>query len=67
MQHGVEPLLRLGSGGIDSTLQALDTAGISHTGTARNPAEATPVPFAVNGVSVAHLSFARNSNTGLPA
>lgn len=56
----------LGNGGIDSTLNAFDAAGISHTGTARTPAEANPTPFTVNGVRVAHLSFARNSNTGFP-
>lgn len=57
----------LGNGGIASTLQAFDNAGISHTGTARTPAEANPTPFTVNGVRVAHLSFARNSNTGFPS
>ena len=57
----------LGTAGIASTLQAFDNVGITHTGTARTAQEAVPVPFAVNGVQVAHLSFARNSNTGFPS
>jgi len=56
----------LGLAGIDSTLDALDAAGLSHTGTARTAAEAVPHPFVVNGVQVAHMSYARNSNTGFP-
>lgn len=46
----------LGAGGIDSTLAALDAAGISHAGTARQPNEAAPRLVDVNGVRVAHLS-----------
>ena len=57
----------LGTAGIASTLQAFDNVGITHTGTARTAQEAVPVPFAVNGVQLAHLSFARNSNTGFPS
>jgi poly-gamma-glutamate synthesis protein (capsule biosynthesis protein) len=57
----------LGTGGIASTLEALDDAGLGHAGTARSPAEAVPVPFDVRGVRVAHLSFARNTNTAWPA
>ena len=56
----------LGLTGIDTTLDALDAAGISHTGTARTAAEAVPQVFDVNGVKVAHISVARNSNTGWP-
>jgi len=56
----------LGNAGINSTLDALDAAGLSHTGTARNPAEAGVDVFPVNGVQVAHMSYARNSNTGWP-
>lgn len=56
----------LGIAGIDSTLDAFDAAGISHTGTARTAAEATPSTIDVEGVKVAHLSYARNSNTGFP-
>jgi poly-gamma-glutamate synthesis protein (capsule biosynthesis protein) len=53
--------------GIDTTLAALDAAGISHAGTARNPAEATTTLLTVNGVRLAHLSYTRYSNTALPA
>ena len=56
----------LGLSGIDNTLNALDAAGLSHTGTARTAAEAVPHAFPVNGVQVAHMSYARNSNTGFP-
>jgi poly-gamma-glutamate synthesis protein (capsule biosynthesis protein) len=56
----------LGAAGIESTLSALDGAGISHTGTARSPAEAVTSLLDVDGVRVAHLSFALNSNTGFP-
>jgi poly-gamma-glutamate synthesis protein (capsule biosynthesis protein) len=56
----------LGAAGIASTLDAFDAAGISHTGTARSPAEAAPDVLTVNGVRLAHLSYARNSNTGFP-
>jgi hypothetical protein len=57
----------LGVTGIATTLEALDTVGISHTGTARDPGEAAVTTFDVNGVRVAHVSFALNSNTGFPA
>ncbi len=57
----------LGISGIKSTLDALDAAGLTHTGTARSAAEAAPQPFDVKGVRVAHLSFARNSNVGFPS
>lgn len=57
----------LGLDGIRTTLEAFDAVGISHTGTARNAAEAAPALIDVNGVHVAHLSFARNSNTGFPS
>ena len=55
-----------GVDGIASTLEALDEAGISHTGTARTPDEATPAVMTINGVRVAHLSFTRFTNTDLP-
>lgn len=56
----------LGAGGISSTLAALDASGITHTGTARSPAESEPVVFEVNGVRVAHLSYTTYSNTVAP-
>ncbi len=40
----------LGVAGIDSTLAALDAAGLTHTGTARSPAEAEIDVFDVRGV-----------------
>jgi poly-gamma-glutamate capsule biosynthesis protein CapA/YwtB (metallophosphatase superfamily) len=57
----------LGNGGIDSTLSALDTAGITHVGTARTPAEADIHLLTVNGVQVAHLAYTRYSNTVRPS
>ena len=46
-----------GAAGIDATLHALDGAGISHHGMARTAAERRAVPFDVNGIGVAHLSY----------
>jgi Bacterial capsule synthesis protein PGA_cap len=57
----------LGTDGIRVTLDALDAAGLGHSGTARTPQEAAVSTFMVNGVRMAHLSYARNSNTGFPA
>ena len=57
----------LGADGIRTTLEALEAAGLSHTGTARSPQEAVPKVLDVGGVKVGHLAFARNSNTGFPA
>lgn len=57
----------LGTDGIRITLEALDAAGLGHSGTARSPQEAAVSTFVVNGVRMAHLSYARNSNTGFPA
>jgi poly-gamma-glutamate synthesis protein (capsule biosynthesis protein) len=56
----------LGSAGIDGTLAALDAAGLTHVGTARTATESQIQVFPVEGVAVAHLSYARNSNTGWP-
>lgn len=57
----------LGVSGIESTLAAFDSVGISHTGTARSPAEAATSVFEVRGTTVAHVSFALNSNSGFPS
>ena len=57
----------LGIGGIDDTLAAFDAAGLSHVGTARSPVEAGVDVITIEGVRVAHVSYARNSNTGWPA
>jgi poly-gamma-glutamate synthesis protein (capsule biosynthesis protein) len=56
----------LGVDGIASTIEALDAAGLSGTGTARDPAERLPANFVVNGVTIANLSFTVSSNTGFP-
>lgn len=56
----------LGLAGIDTTLKALDAARLTHNGTARTTTEAKLATFVVKGVRVAHLSYARNSNTGFP-
>jgi poly-gamma-glutamate capsule biosynthesis protein CapA/YwtB (metallophosphatase superfamily) len=53
----------LGAPSIDSTLAALDGAGLTHTGTARTAAESAVALVRVNGVEVAHLSYTRYSNT----
>ncbi|MFJ6935468.1 CapA family protein [Streptomyces sp. NPDC101132] len=58
-----------GAGGVKSTLDALDKAGLKHTGSARNAQEAAkPNIIDVKGVKVAQLSFAGgfNGNT-IPA
>lgn len=56
-----------GFSGIVSTLDALDAAGISHTGTARTPTEAAPQVFDVGNVLVGHVSYTRYTNTVRPA
>jgi poly-gamma-glutamate capsule biosynthesis protein CapA/YwtB (metallophosphatase superfamily) len=53
----------LGASGIESTLDALDAAGVGHVGTARSPAEDAVTTFVVNGVRVAHLGYTRTLNT----
>lgn len=54
--------------GIDATLGVLDTAGVTHVGTARTPDEegASAGPFVINGIAVSHLSWSTASNTELP-
>ena len=56
----------LGVDGIESTLDALDAAGITHTGTARTVVEAAPSVFEVNGVRVAHIASTIGSDMGWP-
>jgi poly-gamma-glutamate capsule biosynthesis protein CapA/YwtB (metallophosphatase superfamily) len=52
-----------GAAGVDRTLNALDAAGVKHTGTARSAAEAaTPDLLPANGVAVAELSYAFGFN-----
>ena len=46
-----------GTAGVDSTLNALDAAGLGHAGMARTEAEAGPTLFDVDGTTVAHLSY----------
>ena len=46
-----------GEAGIDSTLGALDAAGLGHAGMARTQAEAGPSLFEVHGTTIAHLSY----------
>lgn len=46
-----------GVAGIDATIEALRSAGLGHSGTARTAAEAVPEVFDVNGIAVAHLSY----------
>jgi poly-gamma-glutamate synthesis protein (capsule biosynthesis protein) len=58
-----------GAAGVRRTLDALDAAGIRHTGSARSPAEAaTPDILTVRGVKVAQLSYTYGFNgQSLPA
>lgn len=60
--HGYD----LGATGIDSTLQVLQSSGISTVGTARTPEESVDVVFDINEVRVGHLAFTTFSNTSLP-
>jgi poly-gamma-glutamate synthesis protein (capsule biosynthesis protein) len=53
----------LGPSGIDSTIEALNLAGITTSGTARREEEAAVSPFDANGVRVAHLAYTTDSNT----
>jgi poly-gamma-glutamate synthesis protein (capsule biosynthesis protein) len=55
--------LDAGQYGIDTTLAALDRAGLEHAGTARSPREANKTTILdVKGVKVAFLSFTAVSN-----
>jgi poly-gamma-glutamate capsule biosynthesis protein CapA/YwtB (metallophosphatase superfamily) len=55
--------LDAGQYGIDATLNALDRAGLRHTGTARSPSEAARSTIIdVKGTKVAFLSFTAVSN-----
>jgi hypothetical protein len=54
----------LGDAGIDSTIDALEQAGLSWSGTARQPQEAMPSTFEWHGVRIAHLAYTRYSNAG---
>jgi poly-gamma-glutamate capsule biosynthesis protein CapA/YwtB (metallophosphatase superfamily) len=52
-----------GKAGVDRTLDALDAAGITHTGSARTAAEAArPDLIQVAGVPVAHLAYTFSFN-----
>ena len=51
--------------GVQSTLELLDRAGVRHDGTARTPEERLPGLYAVEGVTVAHISYTYGTN-GLP-
>ena len=52
-----------GYAGVQRTLDALDAAGLGHSGSARTAAEAAQLSlFAVNGVTVGHLSYTFSFN-----
>ncbi|HEV7713734.1 MAG TPA: CapA family protein [Asanoa sp.] len=52
-----------GAAGVDRTLDALDAAGIKHTGTARSATEAArPTIYDVDGVRVGHVSYTFSFN-----
>lgn len=55
--------LDMGEAGLITTLNALDAAGVKHTGTFRTQKAAeTPTIYTVNGVKVGHLSWAMHFN-----
>ncbi len=55
--------LDMGESGLISTINALDAAGLGHTGTFRTQKEAlTPTIYNVRGVKVGHLSWAMHFN-----
>lgn len=57
-----------GSTGVTTTLDALDAAGLKHTGSARSAREAsTPLILDVRGVKVAQLSYTFGFNQGTSA
>ncbi|MFU8851498.1 CapA family protein [Micromonospora sp. SL1-18] len=52
-----------GETGVHHNLDALDAAGLGHTGTFHNAAEhAKPTIYEVNGVKIGHLSYAMHFN-----
>jgi len=52
-----------GTDGVDRTLDALDAAGIRHTGSARSGPEAhTPLVLDVRGVKIGHVSYTYGFN-----
>ncbi|BCJ76455.1 poly-gamma-glutamate biosynthesis protein [Catellatospora sp. IY07-71] len=52
-----------GPEGVTRTLDALDAAGIGHTGTYRTAAESRlPTIYPVDGVKIAHLSYTKHFN-----
>ncbi len=54
-----------GMRGVTGTVEALDRAGVAHTGMARSPEQrATLNLLEVNGATVAHLSYTYGLNTG---
>jgi poly-gamma-glutamate synthesis protein (capsule biosynthesis protein) len=56
-----------GVAGIDATVAALTGAGVAQSGMARSAAEAIPQVFDVNGIKVAHLSYAFNLGGYVPS
>ncbi len=56
-----------GQEGIDTTLRALDDAGILHTGSYRSEAEALQLTiYRVNGVRIGHIAVTYGLNNGAP-
>lgn len=56
-----------GIAGIDATVNALTGAGVAQSGLARNPAEAVPRVFDVNGIATAHLAYTYSIGGTLPS
>lgn len=51
-----------GTDGIDATVNALESHGVSQVGMARTPAEIEPRVFTVNGTKITHLSYTFSYN-----
>jgi hypothetical protein len=54
-----------GPDGLAQTLELLDERGIAHAGTARSEEERLPSLYEVNGITVAHMDYAYDTN-GVP-
>lgn len=51
-----------GVAGIDATVNALESAGLTQTGMARTAAESVPRLITINGITIAHLSYTYGLN-----
>ncbi|HKX76513.1 MAG TPA: CapA family protein [Acidimicrobiia bacterium] len=54
--------LDFGAPGVESTIAALEGAGVAHTGTATSPGSANGILYQVGGVTVGHASYSYGFN-----